>query len=187
MGRDRAGNIGELRGKRRPVPHVAELQLGVGYLTALAPRSRWIWSLASAAYCRRSQAAAGRTYIRYDFHVIPGGRTRCTSSSGTIPPTDQFDAVVAQYNVSPKLGTSGNRLSKRYKPAALTVLRATGKAWFKFVVTDHETDLAEVDHIVADVAVPAGRVMVMPEAPTGRRTSRRPGRWPTPPWHADTA
>jgi hypothetical protein len=38
-------------------------------------------------------------------------------------------------------------------------VRDTGRAWFKFVVTpDHETDLAEVDQIVADVSLPVQRV-----------------------------
>ncbi|MEU3096681.1 hypothetical protein ABZ690_18265 [Streptomyces sp. NPDC006967] len=75
-----------------------------------------------------------------------------------------------QYNVSPKPANSGNRLSKRYKPAVLAALRDTGKAWFKFVVTeDHERDRAEIDHIVAEVPLPVQRVMVMP-VPLGRGT-----------------
>ncbi|WP_282695223.1 7-carboxy-7-deazaguanine synthase QueE [Streptomyces sp. CC208A] len=91
-------------------------------------------------------------------------------TAGTIPPTAAFDSVVTQYNVSPKLANSGNRLSKRYKPAVLAALHATGKAWFKFVITDdHQADLAEVDRIVADVHVPVTRVMVMPEGSDGRR------------------
>lgn len=70
--------------------------------------------------------------------------------------------------MSPKLTNSGNRLSKRYKPAVLAALLDTGKAWFKFVVTEnHERDLAEVDHIVTDVPVPMQRVMVMPEGSDG--------------------
>ncbi|MEU8132150.1 7-carboxy-7-deazaguanine synthase QueE [Streptodolium elevatio] len=98
-------------------------------------------------------------------------------TAGTIAPVDAFDAVVTQYNVSPKLANSGNRPTKRYRPEALAALRDTGKAWFKFVVTaDLETDLAEVDCIVADVAIPSRRVMVMPEgsdARTNTATARR--------------
>ncbi|MEV8336665.1 7-carboxy-7-deazaguanine synthase QueE [Streptomyces niveus] len=88
-------------------------------------------------------------------------------TAGTIAPTTGFDALVTQYNVSPKLANSGNARSKRYKPEALAVLRDTGKSWFKFVVT-HEKDLAEVDLIVADAALPVQRVMVMPEGSDGR-------------------
>ncbi|MFI6281624.1 7-carboxy-7-deazaguanine synthase QueE [Streptomyces sp. NPDC050988] len=92
-------------------------------------------------------------------------------TAGTIAPVAEFDACVTQYNVSPKLANSGNRLSKRYKPAVLAALRDTEKAWFKFVVTqDYETDLEEVDRIVADVPVPTQRVMVMPEG-SDRRTN----------------
>lgn len=90
-------------------------------------------------------------------------------TAGTIAPTAEFDTCVTQYNVSPKLAHSGNRLSKRYKPRALAALRNTGRAWFKFVVTaDYETDLVEVDRIVAEVRVPPRRVMVMPEGSDGR-------------------
>ncbi|MFJ9446420.1 7-carboxy-7-deazaguanine synthase QueE [Kitasatospora sp. NPDC101235] len=85
-------------------------------------------------------------------------------TAGTIAPLPELDALVTQYNVSPKLGTSGNRLATRYKPEVLTALRDTGKAWFKFVATeDWEPDLAEVDQMVTDVALAPQRVMVMPE------------------------
>ncbi|MGW3387447.1 7-carboxy-7-deazaguanine synthase QueE [Streptomyces cinereoruber] len=90
-------------------------------------------------------------------------------TAGTIAPIAEFDACVTQYNVSPKLANSGNRLSKRYKPTVLAALQATGKAWFKFVVTaDYESDLAEVDRIVAEVPLTPWRVMVMPEGSDGR-------------------
>jgi organic radical activating enzyme len=89
-------------------------------------------------------------------------------TAGTLPPSAAFDACVTQYNVSPKLAHSGNRLSKRFKPQALAALLDTGKAWFKFVVTDgFEADLQEVDEMVADVGIPYRRVMVMPEGGTG--------------------
>ncbi|MET9779118.1 7-carboxy-7-deazaguanine synthase QueE [Streptomyces sp. NPDC006367] len=90
-------------------------------------------------------------------------------TAGTIAPVPEFDACITQYNVSPKLANSGNRLSKRYKPEVLAALQTEGKAWFKFVVTaNYEPDLAEVDRIVAEVPVPPQRVMVMPEGSDGR-------------------
>ncbi|MFB8241650.1 7-carboxy-7-deazaguanine synthase QueE [Kitasatospora purpeofusca] len=90
-------------------------------------------------------------------------------TAGTIAPLAEFDALVAQYNVSPKLANSGNRLAKRNKPKALATLRDTGKAWFKFVVTqDCTTDLAEIDQIVEAVALPPQRVMAMPEGSDAR-------------------
>ncbi|MFE6977047.1 7-carboxy-7-deazaguanine synthase QueE [Streptomyces sp. NPDC057682] len=90
-------------------------------------------------------------------------------TAGTIAPLAEFDALVTQFNVSPKLAHSGNQLTKRNKPKALTALRDTGKAWFKFVVTqNYTTDLAEVDQIVEAVALPQQRVMVMPEGSDAR-------------------
>lgn len=83
-------------------------------------------------------------------------------TAGTIAPTAMFDAFVTQYNVSPKLANSGNPLGKRFKPQALGALVDTGKAWFKFVVTDVE-DLFEVDVVVEAAQVAPRRVMVMPE------------------------
>lgn len=88
-------------------------------------------------------------------------------TAGTIAPHREFDAAVTQYNVSPKLANSGNQLSKRHKPVALAALRDTGKAWYKFVVTADDADLAEVDHIVAQASIPAQRVMLMPEGSDG--------------------
>ncbi|MDT0377214.1 7-carboxy-7-deazaguanine synthase QueE [Streptomyces sp. DSM 42041] len=86
-------------------------------------------------------------------------------TAGILAPLPEFDACVTQYNVSPKLASSGNRLSKRYRPAALEALRDTGRAWFKFVLTSEwEAELAgEVDGIVRDCSLDARRVMVMPE------------------------
>ncbi len=56
---------------------------------------------------------------------------------------DLFD----QYNVSPKLANSGNALSVRYNPGALDSLMATGRANFKFVVSN-PLELADVDALV---------------------------------------
>jgi 7-carboxy-7-deazaguanine synthase len=89
-------------------------------------------------------------------------------TAGTIPPTLEFDDLVTQYNVSPKLASSGNLLSKRRRPAALAMLRNTGKAWFKFVLTDHwAADLQEVDNLVIENQLDRRRIMVMPEGTDG--------------------
>lgn len=90
-------------------------------------------------------------------------------TAGTIAPRPEFDRAVTQYNVSPKLKSSGNPVKKRHKPAVLDALRDTGRAWFKFVVTsDVGEDLAEVDGIVAEAALSPQRVMVMPEGSDAR-------------------
>jgi organic radical activating enzyme len=95
-------------------------------------------------------------------------------TAGTIAPTAEFNAAVTQYNVSPKLASSGNLLAKRYKPEVLASLRDTGKSWFKFVITDNdEADFQELDSVVADAGLPVQRVMVMPEGSVPRTNIAR--------------
>jgi len=83
-------------------------------------------------------------------------------TAGTLMPKFDFDYTVTQYNVSPKLEHSGNRLEMRYKPHVLRALRETGKAWFKFVV-QKEDDFDEIDDIVKECQISPRRVQVMPE------------------------
>jgi len=96
-------------------------------------------------------------------------RTSCCEmhieTAGTIAPTYELVMNTNQFNVSPKLANSGNRLEMRYKPATLRVLSGTRKAWFKFVVTaDTMTaDFKEIDAIVSECDIPPRKVMVMPE------------------------
>jgi len=89
-------------------------------------------------------------------------------TAGTIPPAYDFNALVTQYNVSPKLSNSGNLLAKRLKPTVLRILEESGKAWFKFVVTSN-SDFEEIDEIVATVGIRPKRVMVMPEGTTAEQ------------------
>jgi 7-carboxy-7-deazaguanine synthase len=83
-------------------------------------------------------------------------------TAGTLLPPAELTAAVAQYNVSPKLANSGNRATKRFKPAVLAHFAQLEQAWFKFVVT-HPRELDEVDEIVAMTGISRARVMVMPE------------------------
>jgi organic radical activating enzyme len=86
-------------------------------------------------------------------------------TAGTIQPSEILDQHVTQYNVSPKLTNSGNRLAKRYKQDVLNWFSDSVKAWFKFVVT-HPEDLDEVRDIVNMSEIDPRRVMVMPEGTT---------------------
>jgi 7-carboxy-7-deazaguanine synthase len=80
-------------------------------------------------------------------------------TNGTIAPTVAGD-LVSQWNVSPKLANSGVPLAKRYRPEVLRTFEATGRAVFKFVVTDP----AELDEIQAMVDhCRLSGVWVMPE------------------------
>jgi 7-carboxy-7-deazaguanine synthase len=89
-------------------------------------------------------------------------------TAGTIFPKFDCDYVVTQYNVSPKLEHSGNRVEHRYKPHVLRALTNTNKAWFKFVVTadTSDDDFKEIDNIVKECRIPVQRVQVMPEGTT---------------------
>lgn len=90
-------------------------------------------------------------------------------TAGTIKPAPELDRCVAQYNVSPKLEHSGNRLEMRYKPDVLRALESTGKAWFKYVMTSPD-DFVEIDKQVEECAIAPRRVMVMPEGTSPKRT-----------------
>ena len=81
-------------------------------------------------------------------------------TAGTLAPTPELTAVVDQFNVSPKLANSGNERDRRYRPDVLRALQATGRAIFKFVVSE-ALDLDEIDEIVA--ACELAPVYVMPE------------------------
>lgn len=89
-------------------------------------------------------------------------------TAGTIIPTDGFDRYVTQYNVSPKLAHSGNRLALRRKENVLQWFGNDDRAWFKFVVRSL-SDLDEVDEIVSIAGVDHHRVMVMPEGVTAQK------------------
>jgi 7-carboxy-7-deazaguanine synthase len=87
-------------------------------------------------------------------------------TAGTIVPSAALMRLVELFVVSPKLAHSGNPESKRLKALPLTTFAALGhQAVFKFVVTGAD-DLNEVDGIVAGLAIPPCRVMVMPEGTT---------------------
>ena len=58
-------------------------------------------------------------------------------------PPPALDALVAQYNVSPKLAHSGNPAALALPPERLAHWAAEPRAWFKFVVAE-PADVAEV-------------------------------------------
>lgn len=91
-----------------------------------------------------------------------GGRRVEVETNGTILPGTELAAVVDQWNVSPKLATSGNSRDRREAPEALAWFAQQRQAYFKFVVVQ-PSDLDEVDEMVARYAVPTERVLLMPE------------------------
>nr|HEX4316895.1 7-carboxy-7-deazaguanine synthase QueE [Kofleriaceae bacterium] len=99
-------------------------------------------------------------------------------TSGTITPEPAIAAVVDQWNVSPKLASSGNKRTARLRAAPLGWFAAAPNAGWKLVATS-EADLAEIDDLVATYAVPAARVTVMPEG-TDAATLAERARWLVP-------
>ncbi|MEO7836012.1 MAG: 7-carboxy-7-deazaguanine synthase QueE [Acidimicrobiales bacterium] len=80
-------------------------------------------------------------------------------TAGTVAPTLPA-GLVDQWNVSPKLENSGMPVERRFKPAVLAELLATGRAVFKFVAADL-ADLDEIDELVRRCQLTP--VWVMPE------------------------
>lgn len=92
----------------------------------------------------------------------PGFRFE-VETAGTLVPSPELVARVAQFNVSPKLAHSGNPAKRRRVPAALQAFADLPAASFKIVVTgpaDHD----EIDALLADFAIAPHRVWLMPEA-----------------------
>lgn len=84
-------------------------------------------------------------------------------TNGTVVPSTEVAEAVEVFVVSPKLANSGVAFIQRIVPGALTALAATGKAQWKFVVTD----VADLDEIVV-LAEEFGLrpVWVMPQGTT---------------------
>ena len=70
--------------------------------------------------------------------------------------------MIDQWNVSPKLDSSGNKKSARLRTGPLTRFAVLPNAWFKFVACSGE-DLDEIESIATTFALPRDRILVMPE------------------------
>lgn len=82
-------------------------------------------------------------------------------TNGTQRPWGDLTDWTSAFNVSPKLANSGVGRDRAWKLDALTELRDTGKARFKFVCSD-PADLDEVDQLTQRAGIPSGMVWVMP-------------------------
>ena len=99
-------------------------------------------------------------------------------TNGTVAPHPELDALVAQYNVSPKLRHSGNAIDLALIPERLAQWANEPKACFKFVIAAPE-DLDEVLAIKADYAIAGDRLFLMPEG-TNSATLRSRSAWLAP-------
>jgi 7-carboxy-7-deazaguanine synthase len=100
------------------------------------------------------------------------GYTVEVETNGTRPPSEHVATCVSRFNVSPKLAHAGDPEAARIRPQVLTELMTTGKAVFKFVVSD-PAQLAEVTGICARAGIPASLVWIMPEGTDGDTLLRR--------------
>ena len=96
-------------------------------------------------------------------------------TNGTVAPPPALDALIHQYNVSPKLAHSGNPAHLALIPERLAAFAADPRAFFKFVVAT-PGDVSEVLALAASYAIPRERLFVMPEG-TDSATLRTRLRW----------
>lgn len=83
-------------------------------------------------------------------------------TNGTVAPPPALDALVHQYNVSPKLAHSGNLAALALIPERLAMFAADPRAFFKFVIAE-PADLAEVLALRDAYSIAPDRLFVMPE------------------------
>lgn len=96
-------------------------------------------------------------------------------TNGTIAPPPALDALVHQYNVSPKLAHSGNPAALALVPERLAHWAAEPRAFFKFVIAE-PSDALEVRGLAREFAIPAERIYLMAEG-TDAATLARRERW----------
>ena len=96
-------------------------------------------------------------------------------SNGTIVPLPEFDALIDQYNISPKLANSANSQSLREKPKAYQFFSESSKAHFKFVIAERQ-DLEEVLELANRYSIASSKVWLMPEA-TSRPALSKKRQW----------
>jgi len=93
------------------------------------------------------------------------GYTVEVETNGTIPPTPGMLRHIGQWNVSPKLRTSGNQLLETQNPLALQTFAALPDAYFKFVIAV-ESDVDEVCTLRDQYDLAPQRILLMPEGRT---------------------
>lgn len=99
-------------------------------------------------------------------------------TNGTVAPPPALDALVDQYNVSPKLAHSGNPADLALLPERLGAWAADPRALFKFVVAT-PADLDEIGALAERHAIDPARLFVMPEG-TDSATLRERSCWLAP-------
>lgn len=93
------------------------------------------------------------------------GYTFEVETNGTLTPLPELQRYVGQWNVSPKLRTSGNPSDGSQVPSALKAFAELPEAYFKFVITG-ESDIDEVCALRDKYKLTPDRILLMPEGRT---------------------
>ncbi|MCE2403670.1 MAG: 7-carboxy-7-deazaguanine synthase QueE [Dehalococcoidia bacterium] len=95
-------------------------------------------------------------------------------TNGTLAPLEPLVRSVDQWNVSPKLGSSGNSPRRRDVAPAMAAFAGLPTAFFKFVVVDRQ-DVDEVESLVCAYGIRRNRVLLMPEGTSKGELQGRSG------------
>ena len=106
--------------------------------------------------------------------MLPGTYVE-VETNGTAAPPPALDALIQQYNVSPKLAHSGNAAELALRPEALAAFADDPRAFFKFVIAE-PGDIDEVLALANTYALPRARIFLMPEGRDSATLQSR-GRW----------
>ena len=93
-------------------------------------------------------------------------------TNGTIVPQPELVRDIDQWNVSPKLATSGNTGERRDQRRAMDAFCRLPNAYFKFVVTE-PSDVDEVCRLRDKYGLVNQRIILMPEGTTVQNIQRR--------------
>ena len=135
----------------------------VGAVTTLAPRRVVITG--GEPLLQRRQLLPFATMLKERGYWLE------VETNGTVLPAG-LETVIDQFNVSPKLLHSGNEGLARLRPGPLRWFAKDPRAFFKFVV-QAGSDLAEVEALRDDYALPPERVILMPEGRTAEELRER--------------
>jgi len=86
-------------------------------------------------------------------------------TNGTLLPPLSFDALIARYNVSPKLSNARLSAESRLRRESLLWFSKSSKSTFKFVVSSIQ-DEHEIESFQQTYQIEGRRILVMPEART---------------------
>ena len=131
--------------------------------------------------CRRLVVTGGEPMLQQDelapllFRLKEKGFEIEVETNGTIAPTPGLAARVDQWNVSPKLESSGNVSLVREMPECYRYFSNTPNAYFKYVVKSPD-DLGEILSLVRKYKIARERVILMPES-TSPELLRQKSAW----------